>query len=453
MPCTAGILREDRAIPVPFSSRSPLNFNALAPPVPRRCDLAWSPVEVARGLGHLPGLVFLDSSAADLDSDRRDARFSLVAARPVEELTGNLHRPVDRETLRESLRARGSEGNSGPDHGVPTGGAIGTVDYDGAFRFGIYLEVLIHDHRTGAWLEVGNLSESIDPAAIEAGDDMARPAGLDFTALQERDAFCDGVRRAQEYIAAGDIYQVNLSQRFRAPWSGTRAQRLALYEALREVSPVPFAAFLDQGGDRQVLSASPELFLEMSGNAIRTRPIKGTRPRFRDPAQDEKSAYDLLTSPKEIAELIMITDLERNDLGQICEFGSVQATDLLKLERYAQVFHLVSTVEGRLRPEIDHLEALAACFPGGSITGAPKKRSREIIAELEPELRGLYTGTIGMLGFNGESRFNIAIRTAVIEGGELHFHAGAGIVADSVPEKEYEETLHKAAGIFAACEA
>ena len=147
----------------------------------------------------------------------------------------------------------------------------------------------------------------------------------------------------------------------------------------------------------------------------------------------------------------MITDLERNDLGQVCEYGSVVATELLKLERYAQVFHLVSTIEGTLREEIDHLAALRACFPGGSITGAPKKRAREIITELESGPRGLYTGAIGCFGFNGESRFNIAIRTLVAENDELHFHVGAGIVAESVPVKEWEETLHKASGILQAC--
>ena len=167
---------------------------------------------------------------------------------------------------------------------------------------------------------------------------------------------------------------------------------------------------------------------------------------------DEKSAYDLITSAKEVAELVMITDLERNDLGQVCEYGSVVATELLKLERYAQVFHLVSTIEGTLRKEVDHLDAFRACFPGGSITGAPKKRAREIISELEPCPRGLYTGAIGCFGFNGESRFNIAIRTLIAEAGELHFQVGAGIVADSVPEKEWEETLHKAAGILQACD-
>ena len=190
----------------------------------------------------------------------------------------------------------------------------------------------------------------------------------------------------------------------------------------------------------------------MSGRAVRTRPIKGTRPRRAETNADEKSAYDLITSPKEIAELIMITDLERNDLGQVCEFGSVSVPELLKLERHEQVFHLVSTVEGRLRPEVDHLAALRACFPGGSITGAPKRRARQIIAELEPAPRGLYTGAIGWLGFNGESQFNIAIRTVVIEDGRAHFHVGAGIVADSTPEREWQETLDKAAGILLAAE-
>ena len=181
-----------------------------------------------------------------------------------------------------------------------------------------------------------------------------------------------------------------------------------------------------------------------------TRPIKGTRPRYYNAGEDERSAYELMTSPKEIAELIMITDLERNDIGKVCEFGSVRVAELLKLERFAQVFHLVSTVEGRLRPEFGHLQALHACFPGGSISGAPKHRALEIIAELEPVSRGLYTGAIGYLGANGESQFSIAIRTAIIENGMLSLHAGAGIVADSQADSEYEETLHKAAGFFAA---
>jgi anthranilate/para-aminobenzoate synthase component I len=192
------------------------------------------------------------------------------------------------------------------------------------------------------------------------------------------------------------------------------------------------------------------LFLRLSGAHILTRPIKGTRPRGADPTQDARHACELQTSPKELAELVMITDLLRNDLGRVCAFGSVQAPELARLERFAQVQHLVSTVEGRLRPEVTHFAALAACFPGGSITGAPKFRAMEIIDELEPVARGPYTGCHGYLGFNRESQLSISIRTAVCLDGQAYFHAGAGIVADSVPAAEYEETLAKAAGFLAA---
>lgn len=294
----------------------------------------------------------------------------------------------------------------------------------------------------------GDLSSLRRPFPVPVSSAGSDPK-FRFRGNLDRASFCELVARAQDYIAAGDIYQVNLSHRFSAPLLPS-VDLFSLYTKLREQSPAPFAAFANLG-EKVILSSSPEQFLSLSGRIIQTRPIKGTRPRFRDRERDEKSAYDLITSPKEIAELVMITDLERNDLGQVCEFGSVAATELLKLERYAQVFHLVSTVEGTLREGVGHLDALLACFPGGSITGAPKKRAREIIAELEPCPRGLYTGAIGCLGFNGESRFNIAIRTLVAELGELHFHVGAGIVADSVPMKEWEETLHKAAGIFQAC--
>jgi aminodeoxychorismate synthase component I len=254
------------------------------------------------------------------------------------------------------------------------------------------------------------------------------------------------VRHAQDYVRAGDIYQVCLAHRFSTAFAG---DPWPLYLALREASPAPHSAYLGLG-DETVLSSSPECFLKMSGRRISTRPIKGTRPRMRDPEEDERQAFELKTSPKEIAELVMITDLERNDLGSVCEFGSVTASQLLHLERYAQVFHLVSTVEGELRPEISQVAALAACFPGGSISGAPKKRALEIIHELEPVPRGLFTGAIGYFGYNGESQFNIAIRTVLIRDGRAEFHVGAGITADSDPQKEWEETLHKAAGILRA---
>ena len=181
---------------------------------------------------------------------------------------------------------------------------------------------------------------------------------------------------------------------------------------------------------------------------MQTRPIKGTRPRSADPTRDAQLSYELQTSTKELAELVMITDLLRNDLGKVCEYGSVQTPELARLERYTHVHHLVSTVEGRLRPEISHLSALASCFPGGSITGAPKFRAMEIIDELEPVSRGAYTGALGYIGFNHESQLSIVIRTAVTHNGQAYFHAGAGIVADSDPEAEYQETLAKARGFL-----
>jgi len=261
------------------------------------------------------------------------------------------------------------------------------------------------------------------------------------------------VARAQEYIGAGDIYQVNLAQKFSTRFAGNPYR---LFEHLLARSPAPGGAFLDFGNGSdgvRVLSASPELFLRIRGRHITTRPIKGTRPRSRDPVRDEQLAFELLTDPKELAELVMITDLERNDLGQICEYGSVTVTQLVQLERFPQVFHLVSTIEGMLRSDVDALDAVRACIPGGSISGAPKKRASEIIAELEPCPRKIYTGLIGYFDDNGDAAFSIAIRTMVLEGENLHFSVGSGITAGSVPAREYEETLHKAAGMEMALEA
>jgi para-aminobenzoate synthetase component I len=190
----------------------------------------------------------------------------------------------------------------------------------------------------------------------------------------------------------------------------------------------------------------------LSGNHIQTRPIKGTRPRSADSIRDAQLTYELQTSAKEMSELVMITDLLRNDLGRVCEYGSVQVPELVRLERYPQVQHLVSTVEGRLRADQTHFSAFASCFPGGSVTGAPKIRAMEIIDELEPVTRGPYTGAIGYLGFNRESQLSITIRTALCKHDKAYFHVGAGIVADSNPEAEFEETLAKAAGFRAALE-
>jgi para-aminobenzoate synthetase component 1 len=258
--------------------------------------------------------------------------------------------------------------------------------------------------------------------------------------------FIQRVDRCHRYIRAGDIYQVNLSHRLMASWS---LGGWALACALSAVSPAPFSAYLDCG-DFQLVSSSPELFLRMSGGQIFTRPIKGTRPRSPDPTHDAQLSYELQTSAKEMAELVMIVDLLRNDLGKVCEFGSVQVPELVRLERYPFVQHLVSTVEGRLRQGVTHSAAFAACFPGGSITGAPKFRAMEIIDELEPNTRGPYTGALGYLGFNRESQLSIIIRAALCCRSAAYFYVGAGIVADSVATAEYEETLAKARGFLRA---
>ena len=334
---------------------------------------------------------------------------------------------------------------------------------------GFYSSLVAFDHQLGrTWIISTGMSPdgARDEAAARAESAFwrsrletgasARPALSEWPIRVQRSPslrtslnraeFISAVRRAQRYIRAGDIYQVNLARRFsvRSSLGGWE-----LYQRLAAVSPAPFAAYMDCG-DFQIASSSPELFLRLSGLRITTRPIKGTRPRSPDPTRDAQLAYELQTSPKELAELMMITDLLRNDLGKICEYGSVQTPELVRLERFAHVQHLVSTVEGRLRPGATHVGALASCFPGGSITGAPKIRALEIIDELEPVTRGPYTGALGYLGFNRESQLSILIRAAICRGGIAHFHSGAGIVADSLAEAECQETVDKARGFFEA---
>lgn len=276
-------------------------------------------------------------------------------------------------------------------------------------------------------------------SAAAAPSGTPGPAESNFS----RDAYLRAVGRIKEYIAAGDCYQVNLAQRFRAPgefdaWN--------CYLALSQLNPAPFAAYLD-AGDHQVVSSSPELFLRIRDRDVMTRPIKGTRPRHADPAADAAAAQELLRSAKDRAELVMIVDLERNDLGRVCEWGSVTTPAIWDLESFATVHHLVGTVRGRLRKEVSPLQCLRSCFPGGSITGAPKIRAMEIIHELEPVQRGPYTGAIGFVD-GAEACWNIAIRTMVVQPGRILFHAGGGVTADSDPAAEYEETLAKASAML-----
>ena len=305
------------------------------------------------------------------------------------------------------------------------------------------------ESRARARLDVWRAALNCEPGQHELSTTAAAvtdPARSSITSTLSRAQFMARVEQALRYIRAGDIYQVNLSQRLAAPCG---VSGWDFFKDLSEVSPAPFSAFLDCG-DFQIASSSPELFLRLSWAHIQTRPIKGTRPRSSDAIRDAQLTYELQTSAKEMAELVMITDLLRNDLGKVCEFGSVQVPELVRLERYPQVQHLVSTVEGRLRPERTHFSAFASCFPGGSVTGAPKFRAMEIIDELEPVSRGPYTGALGYLGFNRESQLSIVIRSAICKDGLAHFNVGAGIVADSNPEAEYEETIAKARGFLSA---
>jgi para-aminobenzoate synthetase component 1 len=254
------------------------------------------------------------------------------------------------------------------------------------------------------------------------------------------------VEAAREYICAGDIFQVNLSQRFEADLN---IPPYELYRRLRRINPAPFASYLEFDGV-SVVGASPERFLRVRGDWVETRPVKGTRPRGRTPAEDRALAEELMSSLKDRAENVMIVDLERNDIGRVCRYGTVKVTELAVLETYPTVFHLTSTVRGRLSAGKNRIDLLKATFPGGSITGAPKVRAMEIIDELEPTRRSVYTGSVGYLSFSGEMDSNIVIRTFLVKDGKAYFQVGGGIVYDSEPEAEYVETLDKARALVQA---
>lgn len=257
-------------------------------------------------------------------------------------------------------------------------------------------------------------------------------------------SYLEAVKKAKEYIFKGDIFQVNLSQRLEAPLF---LSPFSLYKVLQEINPSPFAAFLGFE-DSTIVSSSPERFLKVQNKEVETRPIKGTRPRGRNPQEEEKLYWELFFSEKDRAENVMIVDLERNDLGKVCKVGSVKVQELFRVEKYATVLHLVSIVKGILRKNVGLIDLLKATFPGGSITGAPKVRAMEIIEELEPTKRNVYTGSIGYLSFNKRMDLNIAIRTFILKEDTAFFQVGGGIVADSDPEAEYQETMDKAKALI-----
>ncbi|MDD2751743.1 MAG: aminodeoxychorismate synthase component I [Candidatus Omnitrophica bacterium] len=358
-----------------------------------------------------------------------------------------------------------------PPRGAPPfiGGAVGYLGYDSDWVFHFYNTVVAFDHlkrrviicctgfpeKNPALAKVlakSNLGK-IEKMVLEAADSKKKRGSL-FKAGQasrlesnfSKQDYLAAVKKAKEYIRIGDIYQVNLSQRFS---SSTNLSAAEIYLRLRKTSPAPFAAYFD-AGSHQVLSSSPERFLKLGQGKVITIPMKGTRPRSPDRKEDTALKEQLLNSAKDKAELTMIVDLERNDLGRVCDYDSIKVTRLRQLEAYRTVYQTTATIEGKLFAHCGRFDLLRACFPGGSITGCPKIRAMEIIRELEPDKRQAYTGALGYLSFCGRMDFNILIRTILKKGKRIYFWAGGGIVADSRPLEEYQETLVKAKGMIGA---
>lgn len=423
--------------------------------------------------------VFLDSGFPHC----RHGRYDIIAADPIATLVTRGHVTEIRRCGEAALspadpfsllrRELGAAAN--PFGELPfAGGALGYFGYDLARRLeklpeqasdaeniadmavGIYDWAVVVDHLQGrSWL-VGQGRTSATAARWphlvrsfsqiqtigwqRTGFDVLAPVQANMTRREYFAAF----KRIQEYIREGDCYQVNLAQRFAAP---CRGNAWSLYQTLRQANPAPFGAFINSPQAR-ILSSSPERFLRVLDGKVETKPIKGTRPRSADPAEDRRLAAALQGSEKDRAENLMIVDLLRNDIGKHCRAGSVSAPKLFDVESYATVHHLVSTITGELTPDHDAVSLLRDSFPGGSITGAPKIRSMEIIEELEPNRRGVYCGAIGYLGFDGNMDTNIAIRTLVHADNTIRFWAGGGIVADSSAESEYQECFDKAAALL-----
>jgi len=427
-----------------------------------------------------PWSMLLDSGAAGAVRGRYDI---IVADPSVALTTWGSDTTIARRTALEQasedpfalVRRELGEHTPTPDEVPFAGGALGYFGYDLARRLerlpgvatdaeaipdlavGIYDWALVVDHeRRRVWLagtgrdpRTAERWRELIERFTEPPTDVARATYRvpgEARANFDPDGYRAAFERLRAYLRAGDCYQVNLAQRFAVeahgdPW--------AAFRRLRTINPAPFAAYLNLP-DVQVLSVSPERFLQVDAHGrVQTRPIKGTRPRAREPEADRVLAESLASSPKDRAENVMIVDLLRNDLGRVCRSASVRVPELFAIESFPTVHHLVSTITGELASDRDALDLLRACFPGGSITGAPKVRAMEIIEELEPHRRGVYCGSIGYIGFDGAMDTNIAIRTLVHSAGVARFWAGGGVVIDSEPEAEYQETFDKAAAMLA----
>ncbi|HXN15466.1 MAG TPA: aminodeoxychorismate synthase component I [Usitatibacter sp.] len=423
---------------------------------------AW--FEAMRPLGWA---VFLDSG----DAARSGERYDILAAGPRAVLTA----PESAFAATRALLA-GERGEDNAGAWPLSGAAIGYFGYElgrasagleiqkpattpfmPAVAIGLYACTVVIDHleRRAAITSLSSVSER-EAEALRDRLLGAHPRLLDrfeltgaIASTLEREAYLPRARRALDYIGAGDCYQVNLTREFRAPYAG---DPWTFYRHLHDTNPAPMGAYLEYPFG-SVLSSSPERFVTVVGREALTRPIKGTRRRRANPLEDMAAVRSLLASAKDRAENVMIVDLLRNDFGRVCATGSVQVRGLCELESFATVHHLVSSVAARLAPGRDALDLLEACFPGGSITGAPKRRAMQIIDELEPHRREVYCGAIGYLTASGRMDMNIPIRTTLCARGELRFYAGGGIVADSTPEDEFEETETKIAAIRRAAAA
>ena len=391
----------------------------------------------------------------------------------IEDVSTGEIRPDERDLL-ESIRALLSSVEPIPEIAPFSSGLVGYIGYDVVRRFerlpasppdpeglpdSVLLapsEIIVVDHREGFTeiiapgappARIERLRQALD-RVVECGPvSAATGEEIPLTARTPRPAYERGVETMLEHIRAGDIFQGVLSQRFEAAAS---TDPLDLYRALRQTNPAPYMYFLRFGPDHAILGSSPEILVTLEGRDVLTRPLAGTRPRGGSPEKDELHARDLLADEKERAEHVMLVDLARNDIGRVCEYGSVRVTRQFEIEKHARVMHIVSDVEGTLRPELDGLDLLRATFPAGTVTGAPKIRAMEIIDSLEPVRRGLYGGAIGYIDPAGRMDLCLAIRTIVYHRGRVLFQAGAGVVADSDPAREYEETRHKARAVIQA---
>lgn len=420
-----------------------------------------------------------DSFILDSAMDKEKlGRYSFISSQPFKVLK---YKDSDKNPL-ELLKEELNKYKVTNDTNLPfIGGAVGYLSYDlGNYMeelprsavddigipdmyFGLYNHAIVVDHlMEKTYIATPNIDIKLEEKII---DDIEQKIlkeeekGIDNICYQEKEVkpirlksnftkkkFKGAVQNIREYIRQGDIYQANLTQRFSGE---TELTSFELYRDLRRFSPAPFGAFLNFE-DVHILSNSPERFIRCIDKKIETRPIKGTRPRGKDKEEDLKLQQELKNSEKDRAELLMIVDLERNDIGRISKTGSVKVPELFVIEAYANVNHLVSTVVGELKDDKDATDIIKATFPGGSITGAPKIRAMEIIDELEPTQRSVYTGSIGYIGFNGDMDFNIAIRTIIKDDKKVYFQVGGGMTWDSDPDEEYQETIDKAKSIMKA---